>query len=122
MFVGNAGSPHARLQRALERRDLSGAYAAARAQGFVSLADALGLLLLIERKDPEKFERAAVRWVGRFAVETNGVRLADVQMLLGAVASLPGFASRVGFVTIAAVADRYRLDTLAKAARSEIRA
>ena len=117
--MGNAGGAHARLQRALQRDDLLGAYAAARDQGHVSLADALQLLILIERKDPERYERAACRFVGHFASETPMVRLADVQLMLGAVAGLRDLSSRVSLETIAAVADRYRLQTLAKAARGQ---
>jgi hypothetical protein len=121
VFVGNAGHPHARLQRALDRDNLPAAYAAARDQGFVSLADALRLLLLIERKDPERFERAACRFVGRFAAETPHVRLADVQLVLGAVLGLRDLSSRVSLETIAVVAERYRLQTLANVARGRTR-
>lgn len=38
---------------------------------------------------PEKFDRAAVRWHGRFVLEVPGLSLAESQLALGAVASLP---------------------------------
>ncbi len=73
--------------------------------------------LLIAEKAPEKFERAAVRWVGRFAVETSGVRVPDLQLLLGAVAGLREPAPRVSLETIATVADRFRVGSVATTAR-----
>ena len=85
--------------------------------GRLALGDALCLLLLIAEKAPEKFERAAVRWVGRFAVETSGVRVPDLQLLLGAVAGLREPAPRVSLETIATVADRFRVGSVATTAR-----
>jgi len=116
-FVGAAGSPRARFQRAVERRNLPLAEAAAHELGRLALGDALCLLLLIAEKAPEKFERAAVRWVGRFAVETSGVRVPDLQLLLGAVAGLREPAPRVSLETIATVADRFRVGSVATTAR-----
>jgi hypothetical protein len=52
--------PHGRFQRAIALRDLLGAESAAREMGGLYLADALDLLLLIARKEPARFERAAV--------------------------------------------------------------
>ncbi len=49
------------------------------------LEDALRLVLLYRDAGDERFERAAVRWVGRFASELPGVGLA------GAVVALQGF-------------------------------
>jgi hypothetical protein len=121
VFVGNAGSPRARFQRAVERRNLPAAEAAAHELGRLSLADALLLLLLIADKQPEKFERAAVRWVGRFAVETSGVRVPDLQLLLGAVAGLRDPVPRVPLETIASVADRFRLGSVSTTARRLLR-
>lgn len=117
MFVGSAGTPRARFQRAVERRNLPLAEAAAHEVGRLALGDALCLLLLIAEKAPEKFERAAVRWVGRFAVETSGVRVPDLQLLLGAVAGLREPAPRASLETIATVADRFRVGSVATTAR-----
>jgi hypothetical protein len=118
--VGNAGSPHARLQRALDREDLPGAHAAAVDLGRVNLADALRILLLIARKDPDRFERAAVRFVGRVASETPTLRFHDLNLLLGAVAGLQDFAPQLALETIAGVADRHRQGMLGLAARRAI--
>jgi hypothetical protein len=118
--VGTAGSPHARLQRALAREDLLGAHAAAVDLGRVNLADALRILILIARKDPDRFERAAVRFIGRVASETPTLRLHDLNLLLGAVAGLQDFAPHLALETIAGLADRHRKGMLGLAARRAI--
>ena len=120
MFVGNAGHPHARLQRALDREDLPGAHAAARDLDQVSLPDAFRLLLLIEKKAGDRFERAAVRFVARVAADTPTLTLNELQMLVGAVGALQGFAPQLALETIAGVADRHRQGMLGLAARRAI--
>lgn len=118
--MGNAGHPHARLQRALDREDLPAAHAAAVDLGLVNLADSLRILLLIARKDPDRFERAAVRFLGRVASETPTLRLHDLTLLVGAVAGLQAFAPQLSLETIAGVADRHRQGMLGLAARRAI--
>jgi hypothetical protein len=39
--------------------------------GFVGLAEALELTLLLADKEPEKFDRAAVRWHVRFVYDSK---------------------------------------------------
>ncbi|WP_028060989.1 hypothetical protein [Candidatus Solirubrobacter pratensis] len=51
--------------------------------------DALAVLLLMERLDDPQFERAAVRWISRFAVECGGVLLCELHAALKAVDALP---------------------------------
>ncbi len=41
----------------------------------MSLLDALAICVVIRKRQPEAFERAAVRWLGRFASERPDVRL-----------------------------------------------
>jgi hypothetical protein len=120
MFVGTAGHPHARLQRALEREDLPGAHAAALDLGQVSLPDAFRLLLLIEKKAGDKFERAAVRFVARFASETPTLRVHELQLLASAVAGLQDLAPQLSLETIAALADKHRQGMLGITARRAI--
>lgn len=48
-------------------------FAAARELPRVPLED-LRICLLIRGGDPDRYERAAVRWLGRFALEARGVR------------------------------------------------
>jgi len=53
--------------------------AAARDLHHVSLADALELCLPY-RGEPERYERAAARWIARLIAEWPGVRLAEVEL------------------------------------------
>jgi hypothetical protein len=57
------GTAHGRFQRAIERRHLNAAEMAAREMGGLSLADALSLYGLMAQLDPERYERAALRWL-----------------------------------------------------------
>src|SRR5262245_27941717 len=83
------GTAHGRFQRAIERGHLFHAELAARELGYLNLADALALAALIAQGDPARYSRAAVRWHGRFALETTGLELADSQLALAALVSLP---------------------------------
>jgi hypothetical protein len=83
------GTAHGRFQRAIQRGQLSHAELAARELGFFNLANALALTVLLAREDPARFERADVRWHGRFALETKGLELWESQLVLAALAALP---------------------------------
>lgn len=76
--------------------------------------------MLIARKEPNRFERAAVRFIGRVASETPTLRLHDLTLLLGAVAGLQDLAPQLALETIAGVADRHRQGMLGLAARRAI--
>jgi hypothetical protein len=115
--VSEKGSPHGRFQRGIERRNLLAAEAAARELGGLNLPDALSLLLVIAAKDPTRFERAAIRWHGRFETETRGVGFAEAQVLLGALAALRDPAPALGLETIARLAERLRVQSVALQAR-----
>jgi hypothetical protein len=83
------GSALTRYRRALERRHIFGAEVAAREMGFVSLRDALGLLALYAAEDSPKFGKAATRWLGRLALESDDLWLDDVQLAAAALQALP---------------------------------
>ncbi len=63
---------------------------AAHELGRLSLGDALGLTVLLAEKDPARYERAAVRWLGRFLLEAGGVEFGEAQLVLGALVALRG--------------------------------
>lgn len=44
----------------------------------VSLADALDVLARFAREDAPQYERAALKWIGRYALETPNVSIEDV--------------------------------------------
>jgi hypothetical protein len=77
------GHPYARFRRALESGSAQQAEAAARELGQIGLRDALDLVLLY-RDDPERYERAAARWIARLVSERPRVRLSEVELAAGA--------------------------------------
>ena len=78
-----------RYRRALERRHIFGAEIAASEMGFLSLRDALGLLALYAAEDSPKFGKAATRWLGRLALESDDLSLHDFQLAAAALHALP---------------------------------
>jgi hypothetical protein len=61
-YMTSDGSGYARLRRAIQAGNLAIIRATAAELGWVALRDALGILLVIEAKDDERFEPAAVRY------------------------------------------------------------
>jgi hypothetical protein len=77
-FVSDAGSAYSRFQRALLTGNLSVIRAAAAELPAIRLGDALQVCVLLRDREPERYERAAVRWIGRFCVERADATLEDV--------------------------------------------
>jgi hypothetical protein len=71
VFASIKGGPYARFRRALDTGNLTLVRAAAAELPVVNLHDALRICLLLRGAEPESFERAAVRWLGRFALERD---------------------------------------------------
>jgi hypothetical protein len=90
LFVTSEGSPYGRLRRALDTGNARIALAAAADLPHVGLADALELLLLLLDSEPARFERAALRWHGRYCREVTDVDLAEAQAVLACLAGLRG--------------------------------
>ena len=63
---------------------------AARELGQLSLRDALSLVALYARMGSPKFEPAAVKWLGRLALEGRDVALQDLLVAVAALAQLRG--------------------------------
>ena len=78
----------------------------------LALGDALALTLLLARKQPDSYERAAVRWLGRFAVEAREVTLADLHVTLGALTGVRGQNADLAADTLLELARRYRVPVL----------
>ena len=83
------GSPHTRLRRAIQAGNLAIIQVTAAELGYVTLRDALGILLVIESEAEERFDAAAVRWAGRFALETPDLELAELRGALESLDALP---------------------------------
>ena len=106
MFVTSDGSPYSRLQRAIRARNLAIIRATVAELPHIPMRDALGILLVIEAKDDDRFDAAAVRWAGRLALETPGLELAE---LAGALESLHALPDEHAQRTLLALAERARL-------------
>jgi hypothetical protein len=63
------GTAHGRFARGIQNGNVRQAEMAAREMGGLSLVDALSLCELLAGPDPERFERAACRWLQRFIDE-----------------------------------------------------
>lgn len=90
VFVTSQGTAHGRFQRALDRGNLEQAEHAARELGWLSLVDALALVVAYARTGSPKFEPAAVRWLARLALEGREMRLGDLQLAAAALTCLRG--------------------------------
>jgi hypothetical protein len=74
--VTSEGRPYTIFVRALERGSLVGVrLAVANLPGPPPLDDALVICRLLLEQEPERNERAAVRWLGRLLLEQRGVSL-----------------------------------------------
>ena len=82
------GRPSTWLQASLDRGDLPGARAAAAEMERISLADSLRMLALIAEKQPDLYDRAAVRWLGRLLLEQPDFGLDDAGVALAALDQL----------------------------------
>ena len=79
------GSPYARFTRALQRRSLVEAEAAAHELATVSLEDALQLVHLYAERGSPKYERAALRWLARYLEESRPA-LRDLALVVASLA------------------------------------
>jgi hypothetical protein len=87
--VTSDGSAYTRFRRALETGNEHLVIAAAKELPRVALDDALEICLVFRDGDPERYERAAVRWLGRFALEARGVTIEVLRAAADALDALP---------------------------------
>jgi hypothetical protein len=83
------GSAYARFRRALETGNELLVLAAARELPRVALHDALRICLVLRDGDAVRYERAAVRWLGRFALEADRVTIRELRLAAEALDALP---------------------------------
>lgn len=83
------GSPYARFRRALETGNELLVLSTARELPQVALDDALRICLVLRDGDTRRYERAAVRWLGRFALEARAVTIRDLRAAAAALDALP---------------------------------
>ena len=87
--VTSDGSPYTRFKRALATGNLNLIRSAAAELPRVGLPDALEVCLLMRDQDGRGFERAAVRWLGRFALEARNVTIEALERAAGALRAMP---------------------------------
>jgi hypothetical protein len=88
--VSIKGSAYVNFQRALDRGDILNIRAAAAELPQINLGDALRICLAFRTSsDQDLYQRAAVRWLGRFCLEANDVRLDELEQAAVALGALP---------------------------------
>jgi hypothetical protein len=108
LFVTSQGHAYSRFRRALDRGNVTEALSAAAELQFVALAEALELTLLLADEDPQRYERAAVRWHVRFLHETKNVDLRESLAVLALLAAIP--ANRLAAAALAELVHRRGLE------------
>ena len=96
------GSAYARFRRALDSQNATVALATATELDFVSLPDALELVLLLV-DDPRRFRRAALRWHARYCGEVPDVGFEEAQVVLACLAGLAGRKPKAAAESLAAL-------------------
>ena len=95
-----------RFRRALDRGNVTEALSAASELGFVGLAEALELTLLLADAEPEKYDRAAVRWHVRFVNDSKNVELRESLAVLALLGAIP--TNRLAALALAELLSRRR--------------
>jgi hypothetical protein len=93
------GTAAGRFQRAIVRGHVLAAEMAAREMGGLSLAEALSLCELLAKANPARYERAALRWLGRF-IEERAPPLTEVALAASALAELRHGRRNAGIETL----------------------
>jgi hypothetical protein len=101
--VRSVASPYSRLQRALDRGLLELACEVARECEQLDHADSLRLCLLMQQAHDERFERAAVRWLGRLLVDHPEIGLDLAHQAMRGARDLASGAHDVGRAELAVV-------------------
>jgi hypothetical protein len=89
VFVTSQGSTYGRLRRALDTGNPTIALAAAAELDYVSLPDALEIVLLLV-DEPGRFRRAALRWHARYCADLPDVGFEEAHAVLACLADLAG--------------------------------
>lgn len=83
------GISRPRFLAALDAGDLAFIRSNAAALPPIRLSEALRICLMFRDQDPDRYERAALRWLGRFALEAPAATFDDLQLALDALDALP---------------------------------
>ena len=72
------GSAYARFQRALKTGNLTLIRYVAAELPCVDLGDALAVCVAIRQAEPDRYQRAALRWLARFCLERGEATLSAI--------------------------------------------
>jgi hypothetical protein len=100
------GHPYAVFQRALKRRNVLSALAAAKQLPQLSLLDALELTVLVARKDPRRHPRVASRWLLRYLEEDPHATIEEAALAAASLVALTGVGHQEAAQTLRAMAER----------------
>jgi hypothetical protein len=107
--VTSQGSAYGRLRRALDTGSATTALAAAAELDWVSLPDALEIVLLLV-EDPRRFWRAALRWHARYCGELADVGFEEAHAVLACLAGLGGRRPKAAAAALAELVHRRGLE------------
>jgi hypothetical protein len=99
------GRPHS-IKRAIQRRNVVAALAAARELPQLSLEDALELTLLVARKDPRRHPRVAGHWLLRYLEEDPAATIEEAALAASCLVALTGAGYQEAVQTLRAMAER----------------
>ena len=100
------GRSYGIFQKALQRRNVVAALAAARELPQLSLDDALELTLLVARKDTRRHPRVAARWLQRYLEEDPRATVEEAALAASSLAALTGVGYLEAAQTLKAMAER----------------
>jgi hypothetical protein len=101
-----ASSFHVRFADARGRVKRGMMEATAKEIGYVSLAEALELTILIVRKDPRRHPRVAARWLLRYLEECPETTIDEAALAASCLAALLGDRHRDAELALRAMAER----------------
>jgi hypothetical protein len=90
----------------MQRQNVLAAVAAAHELPQLSLTDALELTLLVSRKDPQRHERMAARWLLRLLEEDPVLTIQEAALAASSLAALPGVGYQEATETLKAMTKR----------------
>jgi hypothetical protein len=100
------GHPYAVFQRALKRRNVLSALAAAKDLPQLDLLDSLELTVLVPRKDPGRHQRMAARWLLRYLEEDPHATIDQAVLAASSLVALTGIAHQEAEQSLRAMAER----------------
>jgi hypothetical protein len=100
------GRSYGIFQKAIQRRNVVAALAAARELPQLSLDDALELTLLVAQRDPRRHPPVAARWLRRYLEEDPQATVEEAALVASSLIALTGACYQEAVQTLKAMAER----------------